>query len=345
MAQLSRLLFGTLLVVVPAIASAQVDPNAPPPTASPAPAAAAVPSALSPASMDALEKRLAYLDQEIAAARKELSEVGPKRVAAQRRARARGRQLYKMLRLGLMPLGGGFGSFVDHAQRVERMKHAVKADLDEETALGARARGLASLLESATKERAELADKKAILDAAKVAIDEERRRREAFERAFATSVTPGAGATRKPGADGDVVVYGASGAPIADGIDPGSFKARKGRLTFPVAGQAEVKPTTREGGPGVEIQAALGATVRAVHPGRVAFADRYGTYGSLVILDHGDRCYTVSANLGTTTVKTGDEVSAGEKIGTVGDDGRGPSLYFEVRLGNDKVPPAPWLGL
>jgi murein DD-endopeptidase MepM/ murein hydrolase activator NlpD len=44
-------------------------------------------------------------------------------------------------------------------------------------------------------------------------------------------------------------------------------------------------------------------------------------------------------------VKAGDEISSGEKIGTVGDDGRGPSLYFEVRIGNDKVAPGPWLGL
>lgn len=341
MARIVRLVFATLLVAAPALASAQVDPDLPA-SPSPAPVAGtALPTALSPASLDALEKRLAFLDQEIGAARKELGEIGPKRVAAQMRARARGRQLYKMLRVGLMPLGGGFASFVDHAQRVERVKHAVKADLDEETALASRAKTLAGLLESATKERVELADKKAILDAAKVAIDEERRRREAFERAFATST----GATLKPSADGDVVVYGASGVPVAESVDPGSFKARKGRLTFPVAGQAEVKPTTREGGPGVEIKSSLGATVRAVHPGRVAFADRYGTYGSLVILDHGDHCYTVSANLGTTTVKTGDEVSAGEKIGTVGDDGRGPSLYFEVRIGNDKVPPSAWLGL
>jgi septal ring factor EnvC (AmiA/AmiB activator) len=145
--------------------------------------------------------------------------------------------------------------------------------------------------------------------------------------------------------EGEIVVYGPSGKTVPESLDPGSFRARKGRLTFPVVGQAEVKAAIKEGGPGLEIKAALGATVRAAHAGRVAFADRYGTYGSLVILDHGDRCYTVSANLGTIDVKVGDEISSGEKIGTVGDDGRGPSLYFEVRVGNDKVPPATWLGL
>lgn len=306
----------------------------------PALASAQAPLAISPAAIDTLEKRLSMLDKEISAERKELSEIGPARVAAATRVRARGRTLYKMLRAGLMPLGGGFGSFVDHAQRVERLKHAVKNDMEIEKTLGLRAQTLALSLDTLNKEKTEVTEKKQIFEAAKTAIDEEKRRREAFERAFGTSIGPSMIKN-----DGEIVVYGPSGKMAPESIDPGSFKARKGRLTFPVAGQAEVKATTKEGGPAVEIKASLGAAVRATHAGRVAFADRYGTYGSLVILDHGDRCYTVSANLGTIDVKVGDELSAGEKLGTVGDDGRGPSLYFEVRIGNDKVPPAAWLGL
>jgi septal ring factor EnvC (AmiA/AmiB activator) len=305
-------------------------------------ASADEPLAISSSTIDGMEKRLSVLDKEIEAQKLELSEIGPKRASAGGRAKTRGRVLYKMMRAGLMPLGGGFTAFVDHAQRVERLKHSIKLDLDEEAILGTRARTLAASIGKLIEERAQLGEKKAILDAARVAIDEEKRRREAFERAFATST----GALSSPvKSDGEIVVYGPSGKMAPESIDPGSFRARKGRLTFPVAGQAEVKATTKEGGPAIEIKAALGSTVRAVHPGRVAFADRYGTYGSLVILDHGDRCYTVSANLGTIDVKAGDEISSGEKLGTVGDDGRGPSLYFEVRIGNDKVPPGPWLGL
>lgn len=316
-----RRLLPLLLIAVPTLAFAQAPP-------------------ISPAAIDALEKRLSTLDKEIDVERKELSEIGPRRVATSARVRGRGRMLYKMLRAGLMPLGGGFKSFVDHAQRVERLKHSINADLVEETTLSTRAHTLSLSLDTLTKERTEVTEKKQILEVAKVAIDEEKRRREAFERAFGTSIGPSMIKN-----DGEIVVYGPSGKMAPESIDPGSFKARKGRLTFPVSGQAEVRATTREGGAAVEIKAALGASVRAAHGGRVAFADRYGTYGSLVILDHGDRCYTVSANLGTIDVKVGDELSAGEKLGTVGDDGRGPSLYFEVRIGNDKVPPAPWLGL
>jgi murein hydrolase activator len=295
----------------------------------------------SPAAIAEMDRRIAEIDRDSLAAKKELEGVGPARNAASLRIRARGRILYKMIRAGLMPLSGGFETFVEHAQQVERLKRALDRDLESESRLGARGVQLATSLEAWAKERAELADRRGLAEAAKVAIDEDRRRREAFERAFATSLGPTA---KAPGPD-EIVVYGPSGKTPLESIEPGSFKARKGRLSFPVAGQADVRPVFREGGPGVEILAPLGTIVRAVHAGRVAFADRYGTYGSLVILDHGERCYTVSANLGTTDVKVGDEVSAGEKIGTVGDDGRGASLYFEVRIGNEKVAPKEWLGL
>ena len=128
---------------------------------------------------------------------------------------------------------------------------------------------------------------------------------------------------------------------------PGGFASSKGRLLFPLAGRSEVRPARREGtdGPGLEITSSLGAPVRAVFGGRVAFADRYGPYGRLVIVDHGDHYYTVSGNLASMDVRVGDEVSAGERLGTVGDEGRGPMLYFEIRHATQTLQPTSWLGL
>jgi septal ring factor EnvC (AmiA/AmiB activator) len=293
-----------------------------------------------PEAISDMDLQLARIDKDLAEAKKELEGIAPAKAATEARIRARGRMLYRWLRAGLMPIGGGFASFVEHAQRVERMKRALSKDLAEDGWLAKHGAELVGSIDAWTQERATLADKKNLAVAAKVALDEERRRREAFEAAFATSWQ---GPT-KPASD-EIVVYGPSGKSAPESLDPGSFRARKGRLTFPVSGQAEVKAAMRDGGPGLEIKAALGAVVRAVHPGRVSFADRYGTYGQLVILDHGDRCYTISANLGTVDVKVGDEISAGERIGTVGDDGRGPAIYFEIRLGNERVAPQAWLGL
>ena len=66
---------------------------------------------------------------------------------------------------------------------------------------------------------------------------------------------------------------------------------------------------------------------------------------SKLTLDHGEHYYTVSGNLAGIDVKVADEVAAGERIGTVGDDGHGAMLYFEVRRGTETIAPGPWLGI
>ena len=53
----------------------------------------------------------------------------------------------------------------------------------------------------------------------------------------------------------------------------------------------------------------------------------------------------IRGNLANIDVRVGMDISAGEKLGTVGDEGRGPMLYFEIRHGTETVPPGPWLGI
>jgi septal ring factor EnvC (AmiA/AmiB activator) len=77
----------------------------------------------------------------------------------------------------------------------------------------------------------------------------------------------------------------------------------------------------------------------------VAFADDYADYGKTVIVDHGDRYYTVMGNLGSIDVRVGDELVASARVGTVGDGGRGALLYFELRAGTTALDPAEWFGL
>jgi septal ring factor EnvC (AmiA/AmiB activator) len=96
---------------------------------------------------------------------------------------------------------------------------------------------------------------------------------------------------------------------------------------------------------GIDFGAALGAPVRAVAAGNVRFAGWFRGYGRMVILDHGDRFYSVSGHLDALRVEAGQVVAAGEVIGTVGDTGSlsGPRLYFEIREGSQAVDPLPWL--
>ena len=98
-------------------------------------------------------------------------------------------------------------------------------------------------------------------------------------------------------------------------------------------------------GPGLEFQAPVGTAVRAVSTGRVAFSDRYGSYGRLVILDHGDGYYTVYGGLGAVEVRVGDDLSRNARIGSIGTDFSPSALFFEVRKGTRTLEPRSWLGL
>jgi septal ring factor EnvC (AmiA/AmiB activator) len=77
----------------------------------------------------------------------------------------------------------------------------------------------------------------------------------------------------------------------------------------------------------------------------VRFAGWFRGYGRMVIVDHGERFFTVSGHLDTLRVEAGASVAAGEPLGTVGDTGSlaGPRLYFEIREGSEAVDPLAWL--
>jgi septal ring factor EnvC (AmiA/AmiB activator) len=314
--------------VLPA-AAGQAAPGDPPPLPDPTVA------------LTALDRRIADLDSEEQSDKQELARAGAQVAAAHARVVAHGRAFYKLTRAGLLPLGGGFGELVTYANQVERSRRVVAADVAAEKRLRGRSADLARALERVARDRVALASQRTSMDAARLAMEDEKRRQAAFDKAFETSVGPGS-----PGS-GYVAVYGGGGAAISTEIPAGGFASARGRLLFPVVGRAEVRPAHREGtdGPGLEIHAAAGSVVRAVFAGRVAFADRYGPYGRIVILDHGDHYYSVSGDLDEVDVRIGQDLGAGERIGTVGDDGQGSMLYFEVRHGSQTVQPGPWLGL
>jgi murein DD-endopeptidase MepM/ murein hydrolase activator NlpD len=289
--------------------------------------------ATSPAlALASLDRKIADFDAEEAASKKELLDLDPQIAHAHAESLVHGRWFYKLTRAGMLPVGGGFDELVSHAMHVERARRALASDLSRENKLRARGSELVQNLQRIDRDRTSLASQRTAMDSARLALADEQRRTQAFEKAFDPSSS-------------DFVAVG--GDPMNDAPAPSGFAASRGRLLFPVAGRADVRPAHREGidGPAIEIHAALGATVRAVYTGRVAFADRYGSYGRIVILDHGDHYYSVSGNLATIDVHVGDEISAGEKLGTVGDEGQGAMLYFEVRHGADTISPGPWLGL
>lgn len=85
---------------------------------------------------------------------------------------------------------------------------------------------------------------------------------------------------------------------------------------------------------GINIGASAGTSVVAAGPGRVAYVgDAIPGAGLTVLIMHRDGWRTVYGHLGSATVDDGDEVRAGQQLGTVGltaGDGR-PSIHFETR--------------
>ena len=68
--------------------------------------------------------------------------------------------------------------------------------------------------------------------------------------------------------------------------------------------------------------------------GRVISAGRAGSYGNLVVIDHGLGITTRYAHLKTMFVSVGDQVGIGQVIGLQGSTGRttGAHLHYEVRI-------------
>ncbi len=95
---------------------------------------------------------------------------------------------------------------------------------------------------------------------------------------------------------------------------------------------------------GIEISLAEGRPVHPVHEGTVAFADQFGGYANLVIVDHGDRDYSLYGHLNSLSVHKGDRVDASSVVGLTGRNPAGnPSLYFELRIDGKAVDPLQWL--
>ncbi len=329
---MKRTRFALLLLCVAGTSAALDGSDAPPQAVSRAPGAALS----TPAAGGELERLLHQLEREEQALKKRLGETERESALVHARSVARGRAYVRLVRAGLLPVGGGFDALVDHATRLERLYRGLSSDVQRERRLIIERRTIAEKLEALRARRAPLEVEQRLVADAQAAVLAAEERRLAFESAFDAS----AGAAH-------AAVYGGSVGPSDPHDAAEGFAALRGRLPFPITGRAEVRSGRRAGsdGPGIEMRAPVGTPVRAVFPGRVAFADAYSDYGRTVIIDHGSRHYTVSANLGGIDVKVGDEVSSGERIGTVGSGPGGALLYFEVRVGQDTVDPAEWLGL
>lgn len=92
---------------------------------------------------------------------------------------------------------------------------------------------------------------------------------------------------------------------------------------------------------GTDFAIALGTPAYAAASGTVTFAGWKGSYGYLVIIDHGNGYQTYYAHCSALYVTAGQTVTQGQNISAVGSTGNstGPHLHFEIRYNGNTLNP------
>lgn len=136
----------------------------------------------------------------------------------------------------------------------------------------------------------------------------------------------------------------------------GSFSANKGRLLFPVSGNYKIvrqfgrqpHPTQRHvvtDNSGIDIEVPSGTSARAVFDGTVSAIFRQDGFNTIVMLRHG-KYLTVYAGLSACNVRQGQQIKAGQLLGSIHSDPTDDNrtiLHFEVRDERQKLNPTLWV--
>jgi septal ring factor EnvC (AmiA/AmiB activator) len=136
-------------------------------------------------------------------------------------------------------------------------------------------------------------------------------------------------------------------------VEDSGFARLKGKLSWPVNGTVAIQygtqvdplfnlPVFRSG---IHIKTSNGASVKAVHEGKVVFADDFKGYGQLVIIGHGGGYHTLYGNLSKIFLKNGAIIKEHTTIGEVGESSTigASGLYFEIRYKGKPLDPQQWL--
>jgi murein DD-endopeptidase MepM/ murein hydrolase activator NlpD len=99
--------------------------------------------------------------------------------------------------------------------------------------------------------------------------------------------------------------------------------------------------------PGIDFKGNKGDAAKCTANGKVVFAGWNGGYGNCVFIQHPNNLETIYGHLSRITVKVGQDVTAGQKIGEVGSTGRstGNHLHYEIRKNGKPVNPISYLSV
>jgi murein DD-endopeptidase MepM/ murein hydrolase activator NlpD len=118
-----------------------------------------------------------------------------------------------------------------------------------------------------------------------------------------------------------------------------------GKFIWPAVGGRVTSPFGMRWGRmhnGLDIAGVRDRTIKAADNGTVITATRHRDYGNYIVIDHDNGYRTLYAHLSSISVKRGDVVHKGDKIGVMGSTGRstGIHLHFEIMKNGRNVNPA-----
>ena len=94
---------------------------------------------------------------------------------------------------------------------------------------------------------------------------------------------------------------------------------------------------------GIDIEGQSGDTVKVSREGKVVLSDYLGSWGSTVIIDHGDGFLSVYSQLASHPLKLGEHVYKGDPIAPLAQIGSKSILHFQIRKGQIAVNPLYYL--
>ena len=96
---------------------------------------------------------------------------------------------------------------------------------------------------------------------------------------------------------------------------------------------------------GIDISTKMGTGITAIAAGTVVYSDYKGSYGNLLIIDHGNGVQSYYAHCSQLYVGVGAQVNSSTTIASVGSTGNstGPHLHLEIRVNGEPVNPQAYL--
>lgn len=139
----------------------------------------------------------------------------------------------------------------------------------------------------------------------------------------------------------------------------GLFSQEELKIKLPVSGKitnqySDSKPVKNEATGvwqthnGIDVEANVGDTVVSPADGKVVSAAKNALYQNSVTIDHGNGYVSTIFNLDSLSVKTGDTLKSGDKIGTVGagatvESDATPHVHLEIKKNGKYTDPNQYL--